>query len=258
MSRDIFILMNTQLSTIQSLSAVKPHFFLTSESLGDGLIALHLNVKHLPRDFLGVAFHLPISGGEWSFEGSQLGPDWATQGQNLLTLTSVSEEQPQEIVFGLSLKGNTGVQTQLLHDGSVATFFIKTGGGDYKVAFQRAVLSLEIEGSRVDASDVLFDGVTFDSDSGTSEEEVFFSALLGRDGVISVHSMASQELLGTQETDILGAQPGFVQVLGTNVMAQNPYETVFQVYWVTLIFIIVLLVGGALAYICHRLLERKR
>jgi hypothetical protein len=258
MSRDIFILMNTQLSTMQSLSAAKPHFSLTSESLGGGLTALHLNVKHLPGDFLGVAFHLPISGGEWSFEGSQLGSDWATQEQNLLTLTSVSEGKPRELVFGLSLKGNTGLQTELLHDGSVATFFVKTGGGDYKAEFQRAVLSLEVEGNRVDTGDVFFDGVTFSSDFGESEGKVFSSALSGQEGAILAHPMASQELFGTQETDVLGVQPGFVQVLGTNVMAQNPYESVFQVYWVTFFFVVVLLAGAALAYICHRLLERKR
>ena len=248
MSRDIFILMNTQLSTTQSLSLEKPHFSLTSEPLGGGLVALHLNVKHLPGDFLGVAFHLPISGGEWSFEGSQLGSDWATQEQNLLTLTSVSEGQPRELVFGLSLKGNTGLQTELLHDGSVATFFIKTGGGDYEAEFQRAVLSLEIEGNRVDTEDVLFDGTTFSTTPAVGDEKVIFSA----------DPMVSQELFGTQETDILGVQPGFVQVLGMNVMAENPYESVFQVYWVTIFFVLVLLVGAVLAYIWHRLLERKR
>lgn len=240
--------MNTQLSTIRTLSVEKPHFFITPESLGDGLIALHLHVEHLPGDFLGVAFHMPISGGEWSFEGSRLEGEWALQQKNLFTLTSAVKGQTQELVFGLGLKGNASFPADFLHDGPVATFVIKTVGGNYEAEFQRAVLSLEIEGNRVDTEDVLFDGTTFSTTPAVGDEKVIFSA----------DPMVSQELFGTQETDILGVQPGFVRVLGTNVMVENPYESVFQVYWVTIFFVLVLLVGAVLAYIWHRLLERKR
>jgi len=249
--------MNTQLSTTQNLAVVKPHFFLTSERFENGLIAVHLNATNLPKDFLGVAFHLPIIGENWSFEGSQLEGGWALQSQNLFTLVSLKDFQPEELIFGLSTKGDTGLLPETLADSPMATFFLKVGTGDYSTQFTNTVLSVQVNGVRTNLSDVPFDGIVINSGSSKGAEGAFSQPLFGV-GSSKGHDSATQELFGTQETDFAQVQPGFVNVLGTKMLAQNPYETVFQVYWVTFFFVVILLLGVALAYICHRLLQRKR
>jgi hypothetical protein len=253
-----FILMNTQLSTMQNLPAGKPHFFLTAEPAGNGLFALHLNAVNLPKDFLGVAFHLPISGEGWSFEGMQLEGDWALHEKDLFTLTSFKNSETDELIFGLSSQGGKEFLGETLKDGRMATFFLKIGSGDYTAQFSNTVFSVQVNGGRVDVSDVFFEGAHFSSGTGKNEKNVSFSLMSGDFNGSGLKGLPTQELLTSQETDFSEVQPGFSKVLGANIMAQNSYETVYKVYQVTFFFIVILVLGAGLAYICHRLLQRKR
>ncbi|MCC7197672.1 hypothetical protein IT413_05795 [Candidatus Peregrinibacteria bacterium] len=245
--------MNTSFNTVQVSG--NSHFFLTAEPIENGLVAVHLHAENLPKDFLGVAFHLPITGGQWSFEGTELVGDWALLRQNLFTLTSFRDADPDELIFGLSVKGGAEFLPESFQNGPVATFFLKVGTGDYFAEFTDAVLSVQEQGSRVDLTDVQFDGVLIGSGMEKGESS---TSLVGGRGVYGDFLPVTQELFGTQETDFPEGQPGFVKVLGANVLAQNSYETVFQVYWVTFFFALILFLGVGLAYICHRLLQRKR
>lgn len=250
--------MNTQLSTMQNLPAGKPHFFLTVEPTGDGLAAVHLNAENLPKDFLGVAFHLPVTGDSWNFEGMQLEGDWALHEKDLFTLTSFKDSEPDELIFGLSSQGGKEFLGETLKDGRMATFVLKIGSGDYTAQFSSTVLSVQVNGERLDVPDVFFEGVHFASGTGKNEGNVPFSLISGDFNESGLKVLSTQELLTSQETDFSQVQPGFSKLLGANIMAQNSYEMVYKVYQVTFFFIVILVLGAGLAYICHRLLQRKR
>lgn len=243
---------------MQNLPAGKPHFFLTAEPAGNGLLAIHLNAANLPKDFLGVAFHLPVSGESWSFEGMQLEGDWALHEKDLFTLTSFKNSETDELIFGLSSQGGKEFLGETLKDGRMATFFLKIGSGDYTAQFSNTVLSVQVNGGRVDVSDAFFEGAHFSSGTGKNEKNVSFSLMSGDFNGSGLKGLPTQELLTSQETDFSEVQPGFSKVLGANILAQNSYETVYKVYQVTFFFILILVLGAGLAYICHRLLQRKR
>jgi len=227
-----------------------PHFFLTSEITSNGLLALHLQTADLPEHFLGTAFHLVIKGGDWRLGGSQLEGPWKSQSQNLFTLTS-SKSGPdgQEIIFGLSVKGDAQLLPETLNNGTVVTFFIQGTPGSYVTSFRDAVVSVNVDGQREDLPNAVFEGAAF---------AIQKSKIVAGQTIFDMKQANEQQFL-TQESAFSQELFTAPKALSASILsAQDPYESVFQVYWVTIYFALILLLGVLLAFICHKLLQRKR
>jgi hypothetical protein len=123
---------------------------LDAVQTGD-LIKINLEASHLPKNFLGIAFHLKVEGADFTLEKYESGTATSALSQKPLMLAS---QKGDEIIFGLTKKAQ---DKTILGDGDLATFYIKTGNAaELNLKFSDTHLSV-LSGGRKDLSDAVWE-----------------------------------------------------------------------------------------------------
>ncbi|MGL5831088.1 MAG: hypothetical protein ACRCZE_02970, partial [Candidatus Altimarinota bacterium] len=127
------------------------------KSVVDGQTKLDLLGENLPKNFLGLAMDLKVSGESkgFSLEKVELGAAFEELPEQFKPILLYKAEQEEaKVVFGLALKANNLAEVK---DGVLASFYLADGGdGDF--AFDKQVLSVFENGGRKDLNDVVWAG----------------------------------------------------------------------------------------------------
>ncbi len=132
-----------------------PSFNFQTEVLdGQGNIRIDVYAHALPSKFLGAAFNLDLNAQNWDYQKYELAPLLGPD-KNLLSLVA-KKENPEKIIFGVSLKRGSSLKT---FDGKLVSFFVKLSESDFaafsqsqetplRLNFRQGVLSVYEKGRK--------------------------------------------------------------------------------------------------------------
>lgn len=145
-----------------NLTIVMTSVWIAPKPLDNGLIAVDVNMSNVPEHLFGAAFHLKISGADWTLSGYQLGTVF--DGSDPLLLVN---EKGDVVVTGISLRREEPAHAQ---DGKLITFYVQPlEEGEISFQFDYPILST-YENGRKDVEAVEWRGA-FLSKSSESEPQ---------------------------------------------------------------------------------------
>ena len=189
-----------------------PTFSIQFHALAPDLLRADVTVQHLPENFLGAAFDLVIDGGKIDLRDHGVGAVFPRR-DDVLYLASL-RQQPQRIVFGVSVKGGKVFQPG---DGILASFYFQHEvHEELSFRFDHGVLSI-FENGRKDLAKVAWNDATFVADQISAPTVM-----------MSVDPVSSQQLFQA------------------STLTTNDFDPLIQVYGLLGLFLVIALAVFAL------------
>lgn len=150
------------INNIFFMNAQDPTVSLHAYPFGAEIVKVDVQIKDVPADLFGAAFHLVLEGVDdagWSLHKYELGNVFALPEGEIMALVSTRNKPKNELVAGISLKRDAVIEAK---DGTLLSFYVRVEhANSIALRFEDAVLSV-LEEQRVDLPNVTWQEARID------------------------------------------------------------------------------------------------